>query len=414
MNLHKAGFAAWIGTAVLIASCIEPEQGSPLRRQRDSGIPTCCYELYSPGAELGLCIAQARHGLGPCAVTTGVDAGPDSGEPDADVDAGSPEAGSPEAGCTLGSILCDGICVDPLTNNSNCGACDLQCPEDMHCAFGECILCSGGGLQMCNGKCSFLLADPLNCGACGAECPSSTPYCDDGQCSSCLNGEMYCDGRCVHHDDPNNCGSCGHVCPAETPSCWGGVCECSAGTTLCDTRCVDTSNDPANCGDCGVVCENGQICFGGYCGSPDHCLNGLRDADETDVDCGRSCSPCADLARCTLGTDCRSGHCTATGRCYRARPTVTSCQGQPALTPCWTPDPCAMNACDYNGQCTITLSSYSFQCMLNSCSARYCDREIPYWCVPLPEGTPCLPAPGGPSSTPGTCDGDSSLCGPLP
>ncbi|EDM76079.1 putative lipoprotein [Plesiocystis pacifica SIR-1] len=39
------------------------------------------------------------------------------------------------------------------------------------------------------------------------------------------------------------------------------------------------------------------------------CMNGRLDGDETDVDCGGSCEPCADGLGCAEGPDCASGVC---------------------------------------------------------------------------------------------------------
>jgi plastocyanin len=44
------------------------------------------------------------------------------------------------------------------------------------------------------------------------------------------------------------------------------------------------------------------------------CSNGLRDGDETDIDCGGACAPCAVGLQCAAAPDCASGLCTA-GRC---------------------------------------------------------------------------------------------------
>lgn len=45
-----------------------------------------------------------------------------------------------------------------------------------------------------------------------------------------------------------------------------------------------------------------------------HCENGRKDQDETDVDCGGSCSACANNKYCTQNSDCLSGLCTG-GQC---------------------------------------------------------------------------------------------------
>lgn len=56
-----------------------------------------------------------------------------------------------------------------------------------------------------------------------------------------------------------------------------------------------------------VLCEQYNIPQTG-------CFDGVRDGDETDVDCGGSCSPCPFVAqRCAKNADCRSQLCLANG-----------------------------------------------------------------------------------------------------
>ncbi len=43
---------------------------------------------------------------------------------------------------------------------------------------------------------------------------------------------------------------------------------------------------------------------------PDHCSNGMKDVDESDVDCGGSCAQCAGGKKCAKGSDCASTFCT--------------------------------------------------------------------------------------------------------
>lgn len=50
-------------------------------------------------------------------------------------------------------------------------------------------------------------------------------------------------------------------------------------------------------------------------GSNSPCANGVKDASETDIDCGGSCAECADGATCATGVDCTSGFCNAAGVC---------------------------------------------------------------------------------------------------
>ncbi len=46
------------------------------------------------------------------------------------------------------------------------------------------------------------------------------------------------------------------------------------------------------------------------------CTNGVRDGDESDVDCGGSCSKCSDGKRCNSASDCMSGYCSLSNLCY--------------------------------------------------------------------------------------------------
>jgi hypothetical protein len=87
------------------------------------------------------------------------------------------------------------------------------------------------------------------------------------------------------------------------------------------------------------------------------CENGIRDGDESSVDCGGSCDPCSNGARCTVGTDCTSGVCS---RGYCLVPSCSDgvrnqdeigvdCGGDcglcPGGEPCTQPSDCVSNRC---------------------------------------------------------------------
>lgn len=58
-----------------------------------------------------------------------------------------------------------------------------------------------------------------------------------------------------------------------------------------------------------------RTCPDGVCALPaveDRCRDRVRDGDETDVDCGGGCIPCAASRACSAGDDCQSGTCAAT------------------------------------------------------------------------------------------------------
>ena len=65
------------------------------------------------------------------------------------------------------------------------------------------------------------------------------------------------------------------------------------------------------------------------------CTNGVKNADETDVDCGGSaCSPCANGLNCSVSRDCASKFCLA-GRC--SAPTSFPTKGPTTAAPTKTP-----------------------------------------------------------------------------
>jgi hypothetical protein len=50
------------------------------------------------------------------------------------------------------------------------------------------------------------------------------------------------------------------------------------------------------------------VCTATKCQTP-ICSDHVRNGSETDVDCGGSCSKCADRAGCFVGSDCQSDVC---------------------------------------------------------------------------------------------------------
>lgn len=99
--------------------------------------------------------------------------------------------------------------------------------------------------------------------------------------------------------------------------------------------------------------------------------DGVKNADETDVDCGGSARPCADGKTCLRGPDCESQVCGA-GRCKA--PTGTDgvkngdesdvdCGGSStgagrckAGLACAKHEDCAADGCDYDGRCAVGRS----------------------------------------------------------
>ena len=73
----------------------------------------------------------------------------------------------------------------------------------------------------------------------------------------------------------------------------------------CGGSCVPCTSD-ASCIE-GMDCESG-VCFEENC-ARGTCIDGVKNGDETHVDCGGSCIPCTSDASCIEGMDCESGVC---------------------------------------------------------------------------------------------------------
>lgn len=87
---------------------------------------------------------------------------------------------------------------------------------------------------------------------------------------------------------------------------------CGAGQTACGGVCVTLTNDVNNCGGCGIVCSS-HICVSSACQTAT-CSDSVKNGNETDVDCGGTCSKCSSGKHCLAGSDCTSGICSS-GTC---------------------------------------------------------------------------------------------------
>ncbi len=80
--------------------------------------------------------------------------------------------------CPMGKELCGGSCVDTLTDEKHCGACETACPETASCTKGACV-CPPNQVA-CGDKCVAILTDATNCGGCGHDCLGG--MCASGLC----------------------------------------------------------------------------------------------------------------------------------------------------------------------------------------------------------------------------------------
>ncbi len=312
-------------------------------------------------------------------------------------------------GCAADHLSCSGQCVDPTTDDLNCGGCARACPAGQSCGGGTCIdrncanqacdptqvcyqnactdrACVGvdcptgetckqgscgcfGASTLCGSDCRNTQVDSANCGVCGNAC-SSTDRCAASVCfphdctgTPCGPLEVCSGGACVDA----RCVSV--TCPAGQ-SCSAGACLCNAGLTLCGNTCVDLSTQPTDCGSCGHGCDGGQACSSGNCG-----------INPCNADQALCSGMCVDLS--TSAPNC--GACGAA--CGGGRNCVGSqCQCPQGLTLCGT-------------QCT-NLETDTGNCGAcgNTCNGGTCGTGTPGKCS----------CPAGKSLCNGTCVDTSS------
>ena len=75
-----------------------------------------------------------------------------------------------------------GVCVDPMNDNNNCGACGNVCAPGSACMGGACVPTGPTcGMMDCGGFTVDTCSDPSNCGGCGLFCGPFTT-CVAGTC----------------------------------------------------------------------------------------------------------------------------------------------------------------------------------------------------------------------------------------
>ncbi|MGB0679139.1 MAG: RCC1 domain-containing protein [Polyangiales bacterium] len=173
------------------------------------------------------------------------------------------------------------------------------------------------GLSLSATACGYIRFDHISTEVAGA-CLDGQHNGDEsdtdcgGACGACALG-----ARCVGNDDCDS-GLCGGKrCVAELPvACTNGVQDADESDVDCGGGCLGCALGAG----CAVddACESG-ICSAGVCVAslPASCNDGIQNADESDIDCGGSCSVCADGQRCSGTADCSSAVCNA-GICQAA------------------------------------------------------------------------------------------------
>ncbi len=325
---------------------------------------------------------------------------------------------------------CNGIVdefTDIFSDPQNCGGCGMVCPPGSVCSNGVCVVCNDNdqdGFTTCDG-----------------DCDDNDPAYNPGTFDDCNGNDNNCDGIIANNLDQDADGitSCGGDCNDFNSQIWPGATEFCDGLDndcdgqideggVCSSNCTDGILNGQETGvDCGgpdcLPCQNcfdndadgfttcngdcddsnfnirpgaQELCNGidddcdgqideGACGSS--CTDGVKNGNETAVDCGGSCPPCAAGEGCLTNNDCGPGLICQGGICVAAPcpPGMFDCDGQ------------SFNGCEVDtqtdpqncGGCGLVCSfpnaisgCTNGTCVIVSCLANYadCDGNIVNGC----------------------------------
>ncbi len=85
--------------------------------------------------------------------------------------------------CSSDTIACNNSCIDPRTDNNNCGTCKNACSTGKFCQNGNCVATCTADQTSCAEGCFNLLTSARHCGSCGNSCPNGL-ICFMGRCDS--------------------------------------------------------------------------------------------------------------------------------------------------------------------------------------------------------------------------------------
>ncbi|HYQ03078.1 MAG TPA: DUF4215 domain-containing protein [Polyangiaceae bacterium] len=142
--------------------------------------------------------------------------------------------------------------------------------------------------------------------------------------------------------------------------------------------CGDTLEDPKNCGSCGHECSADHVCNQGSCQpTPDHCKDDKKSEDETDLNCGGSCGPCAVDAACAMSADCESKFCNAQLKCAVPRCTDAVHNGVETGLDCGGEICRALNLLCNNGEnCAANGDCKTGYCSGGVCASPSCSDSV--------------------------------------
>ena len=237
--------------------------------------------------------------------------------------------------CNSGAWTADDYC-------EKCGNKDFDCYAQ--CENGNCDISSdkwcSNGIWTIQDYCNHCALEDSECAAtcaygdcylnndlwCNSGAWTNQSYCDycEEEDSDCLPDCLNTDDDCCNPANDNGCDpDCGQNADPNCGNCTSAANDCCnpASDTACDTDCI-TGLDPdcsTNCrssGSCpvGYSCIYNADCESGYCNENKKCAavscsDNTKNGNETDKDCGSSCSKCKNSKSCNKDSDCESDNC---------------------------------------------------------------------------------------------------------
>ncbi len=298
------------------------------------------------------------------------------------------------------------------SSSSSGGSCTNACtPVGSYRCNGETVESCAPGMDGCLNWVALL------------DCAANGKVCDDGVSPAvCADpGGPTCSDGAKNQDETDvdcggaTCNACalGQAC-TQNSDCVSNVCDPGSNTCAAAPTCSDNvKNGTETDVDCGGGCppcavggacmQNGDcvtnVCNPATqtCSAMPTCMDGIKNQNETDIDCGGMCGPCAVGQDCTTNADCSSGNCDpATKTCVAMATCMDGIKNQNE-----TDIDCGGVCPDCNVGQTCTMNS---DCMSNTCNTGGTNT-----CVPA--GTPtCNDAAKNQDETDIDCGG--AVCGP--
>jgi len=331
-----------------ICGCGQAESSADINNNH---IPDCQETDFCPGDPLKLAPGQCGCGVadtnsdgdGLADCLDGCDNDP------LKLDPGQCGCGNVDADSDFDGVAdCNDICPNDrfkTTSTGQCG-CGVEDVDTDHDGIADCLDgCPSDVAKVLPGVCGCGSADVdgdhdgvYTCqgDGCDADPGKSAP----GQCGCGVadsdgdgDGSADCNDGCAADPGKTSPGSCGcgvsdansdgdsqpdclEICDNDALKLDPGVCGCGVpdvdsdgdGRLDCQDNCPTIANsDQADC-DHDTIGDACDI-IGECCG------NHIRDADESDIDCGGSCAPCDYGDGCNDASDCASGQCNDDDRC---------------------------------------------------------------------------------------------------